>query len=99
MARAMLTIAPMPTETNGLTFGITVLKLLAAMNEEKHAPGNEASVSPIMIIGYAVGSLTFSASVIKSPVVGHGVRLNDAGAPCAPTGRSPRFPRSAGSPR
>ena len=50
-ARTMLTIAPMPTEMNGLTLGITVLKLLAAMNEEKHAPGKAASVRPIMISG------------------------------------------------
>ncbi len=42
-ARVMLTMAPIPTERNGLTLGIVVLKLLAAMNEEKQAPGNAAS--------------------------------------------------------
>ena len=41
----------MPTETNGLILGMTVLKLLAAMNDEKQAPGNEARVNPIMISG------------------------------------------------
>ena len=46
----MLTIVPMPTETNGLTLGMTVLKLLAAMNDEKQAPGNAARVRPIMMI-------------------------------------------------
>ena len=54
-ARTMLTIAPMPTEMNGLTLGMTVLKLLAAMNEEKQAPGNAASVRPIMMSGYSAG--------------------------------------------
>jgi len=49
MARMMLTRAPMPTERNGLTFGMTVLKLFAAMNDEKQAPGKEATVKPIMI--------------------------------------------------
>jgi hypothetical protein len=44
IARMMLTIAPIPTERNGFTLGITVLKLFAAMNDEKHAPGNAASV-------------------------------------------------------
>ena len=46
----MLTTVPMPTERNGLTFGMTVLKLLAAMNDEKQAPGNAARVRPIMMI-------------------------------------------------
>src|SRR5512140_247605 len=40
--------APIPTDTNGLTFGKVVLKLLAAMRDEKHAPGNEANVRPII---------------------------------------------------
>src|SRR5208337_551142 len=52
-ARMMLTIAPMPTDRNGFTLGRTVLKLLAAMNEEKQAPGKAARVRPIMIQGYA----------------------------------------------
>ena len=55
IARAMLTIAPMPTEMKGLTLGITVLKLLAAMNEEKQAPGKAASVRPIMMMAKLVG--------------------------------------------
>ena len=32
----------MPTEMNGLTLGMVVLKLLAAMKDEKHAPGKDA---------------------------------------------------------
>ena len=39
-AKAIDTRVPMPTETNGLTLGMTVRKLLAAMNAEKHPPGN-----------------------------------------------------------
>ena len=42
MARMMLTAAPMPTEMNGFTCGSVVLKLLAAMKEEKQAGGNAA---------------------------------------------------------
>ena len=41
MARRMLTRVPRPTETKELTWGMTVLKLLAAMNDEKQAPGIE----------------------------------------------------------
>src|ERR1039458_1056692 len=40
IASAMLTAVPMPTETNGLTLGNVALKLLAAINAEKHAAGN-----------------------------------------------------------
>ncbi|MFO0892093.1 MAG: hypothetical protein U0790_23515 [Isosphaeraceae bacterium] len=48
-----------------MTFGITVLKLFAAMNEEKQAPGNAASVRPIMMIAYTNdGSFSESAVVI-----------------------------------
>jgi hypothetical protein len=47
----MLTMAPIATDKAGATFGMTVLKLLAAMNAEKQAPGNEAIVKPIMMIG------------------------------------------------
>ena len=35
----------MPTEMNGFTFGSVVLKLLAAMNDEKQAGGNAAMAS------------------------------------------------------
>src|ERR1035437_5383049 len=44
-ARAMLTAAPMPTEMKGLTFDSVVLKLLAAMKEEKQAGGKAAIAS------------------------------------------------------
>src|SRR5450756_686064 len=44
-ARAMLTAAPMPTEMKGLTFDRVVLKLLAAMKEEKQAGGKAAIAS------------------------------------------------------
>src|ERR1035437_7964807 len=49
MARTMLTAAPMPTEMNGFTPDSVVLKLLAAMNEEKHADGNAEMASRNMI--------------------------------------------------
>src|SRR5579875_2997047 len=48
-AKRMLTKAPKPTDRKELTCGITVLKLLAAMNDEKQAPGKAASVSPIIM--------------------------------------------------
>ena len=40
----MLTAAPIPTEMNGFTCGRVVLKLLAAMNEEKQ-PGGKAATA------------------------------------------------------
>src|SRR5208337_723748 len=67
-ARMMLAIVPMPTDRNGFTLGRTVLQLLAAMNEEKQAPGKAARVRPIMIQGYAPGSFLSNASVIRTPV-------------------------------
>ena len=48
--------APKPTVMNGLIFGIVVLKLLAAMNEEKHAPGNDEIASAI-IKAFAVSAI------------------------------------------
>ncbi|OQB89844.1 MAG: hypothetical protein BWX84_02237 [Verrucomicrobia bacterium ADurb.Bin118] len=44
-ARMMLTAAPKPTEMNGFTLGNVVLKLFAAMKDEKHADGNAANAS------------------------------------------------------
>ena len=41
----MLTAVPMPTEMNGFTLGSVVLKLLAAMKDEKQAGGNAAMAS------------------------------------------------------
>ena len=43
IAKRMLTAAPMPTETNGFTPGNVVLKLFAAMKDEKHAGGKAAN--------------------------------------------------------
>src|SRR5512133_2397172 len=61
----MLTIAPMPTDTNGLTFGSVVLKLLAAMNEEKQALGKAAMVRAIISTAKSPGaSLCCNAAVI-----------------------------------
>src|SRR5579875_2908267 len=48
-AKRMLTKAPKPTDRKELTCGITVLKLLAAMNDEKQAPGKAASVRPTIM--------------------------------------------------
>ena len=47
-ASRMLTSVPRPTEMNGLTLGSVVLKLLAAMNDEKHAGGKDAMASKNM---------------------------------------------------
>ncbi len=44
-ARMIATTVPMPTEMNGFTFGSVVLKLLAAMKDEKQAGGNAAMAS------------------------------------------------------
>ena len=41
-ARKILTAVPIPTERKGGTLGSVVLKLLAAMNDEKHAGGKAA---------------------------------------------------------
>src|SRR5437868_3364729 len=60
----MLMIAPMPTERKGFTWGMTVLKLLAAMNDEKQAPGNEARVRPIMIVAKRPGESFFSRAAV-----------------------------------
>jgi len=38
-AKAAAANAPTPTEIAGLTFGIVVLKLFAAISDEKQAPG------------------------------------------------------------
>jgi len=38
----MLTAAPMPTDTNGFTPESVVLKLFAAINDEKQAAGKAA---------------------------------------------------------
>src|SRR5208337_4970094 len=51
IASTMLTTVPMPTETNGFTLGKVVLKLLAAINAEKHAGGKAASASRNKIRG------------------------------------------------
>src|SRR5579883_329777 len=60
-AKRMLTKAPKPTDRKELTCGITVLKLLAAMNDEKQAPGKAASVRPTIIADTSqVGSPAFS---------------------------------------
>src|SRR5579884_691965 len=64
MARRMLTRAPRPTERAELTCGMTVLKLLAAMNDEKQAPGKADSGSPIMIAANRVGSRRFSKALV-----------------------------------
>ena len=71
-ARIMLTTAPIPTVMKGLILGIVVLKLLAAIKEEKHAPGNEANVSPIMMAANKVKGIrcgvcadTFSARMMR----------------------------------
>src|ERR1700733_15096727 len=44
-ARMMLTAAPMPTERKGLTFGSVVLKLFAAINDEKQAGGKAGTAN------------------------------------------------------
>src|SRR6185369_14236085 len=62
----MLTAAPMPTETNGVTFGSVVLKLLAAINEEKQAGGNAATASRNMT--------HFAASLPRTT----GIKLNES---------------------
>src|SRR5215813_5778464 len=65
IARIMLITAPIPTDTKGLTLGRVVLKLLAAMNDEKQAPGNEARVNPsIMAANKPEESFAFKAAVM-----------------------------------
>ena len=83
-------MAPMPTERNGFTLGMTVLKLLAAMNDEKQAPGNAARVNPIITIAKKLsGSFVASAAVIE-----RGVSFDHSRRPGTRPRRSPRFPRS-----
>src|SRR5437588_9138483 len=62
----MLTAAPIPTETNGLTLGSVVLKLLAAMKEEKHAGGKAATASR---------NITHLATSLPSTT---GIKLNES---------------------
>src|ERR1035437_3240250 len=60
-ARAMLTAAPMPTEMKGLTFDRVVLKLLAAMKEEKQA-GGKAAIASRNIICWAAFTPVFGGT-------------------------------------
>src|ERR1035438_1581545 len=63
-ARMILTTAPSPTEMNGLRFGLVVLKLLAAIKEEKQAPGKAARVKPIITMANIPGESFFSSAAV-----------------------------------
>ena len=65
-ANTILTAAPIPTEINGFTCGSVVLKLFAAMNDEKHAGGNAASASKNMRMPASLSpSTTFISPVVS----------------------------------
>src|SRR5579859_3668368 len=70
IAISILTMEPIPTEIKGFTLGMVVLKLLGAMNDEKQAPGNEASVRPIMIAAKSPPLSFFSKADVILTTVG-----------------------------
>ena len=85
---------PKPTDTNGLTFGMVVLKLLAAMKAEKQPPGNDAIANKIMMT--LATSLNCIIGVVISPLRANGAHQVERIEAARRAGRDHARPVSAG---